>query len=107
MGLDISRGMLRRVLHRANSFANGPRCTLIHAPAADLTPHLLEAVAQVSCVDAVLCTYGFTAMRAPETAFAASWHVLRPGGTYLVLDVHAAPRTLHARAVGAGHELPI
>jgi SAM-dependent methyltransferase len=99
IGLDISQGMLNRARRRANTCANSPAFTLIHAPAADLTPALLESMAGVTRVDFVLCTYGFTAMRDPETAFLASWNVLKPGCGYLVHDIHADRPTLHARAV--------
>jgi ubiquinone/menaquinone biosynthesis C-methylase UbiE len=99
IGLDISRGMLRRAGQRAKTGASGPKVTLLHRPAAALTQDLLQAEAGVARVDAVLCSYGLTSMRDPERAFHASWAVLKPGGTYLLHDIHAAPRTLHARAV--------
>ncbi len=97
IGLDVSRGMLR--FARRRSLPEGPRVSLIHGDAGQLTSALLEAETGASLVDFVLCTYGFTAMRDPEAAFRASWSVLKPGGGYLINDIHAAPRTLHARAV--------
>jgi ubiquinone/menaquinone biosynthesis C-methylase UbiE len=99
IGLDISRGMLRRARQRVKSGAASPKVTLIHAAAAELTPALLQAEAEITAVDAVICSCGLTSMRDPEPAFHASWNLLRPGGIYLIHDIHAAPRTLHARAV--------
>jgi len=97
IGLDISRGMLRYA--RQRSLLDGPRVSLMQGDAAYLTPSILEAETGASSVDAVVSTYGLTSMRDPEAAFRASWNVLKPGGGYLILDIHASPRTLHARAV--------
>ena len=97
IGLDISRGMLH--FARRRSFPNGPRVSLVHGDSAQLTPALLQKETGANLVDSVLCTYGFTSMRDPEAAFSASWNVLKPGGGYGILDIHAARRTLHARAV--------
>jgi hypothetical protein len=76
-----------------------PTVTLIRGEAALLTEQQLVAEAGVARVDSVVCSYGFTAMRDPESAFWAAWEILRPGGSFLILDIHAAERTLHARAV--------
>jgi ubiquinone/menaquinone biosynthesis C-methylase UbiE len=99
IGLDLSSGMLRKARQRAKTSIGGPKVTLIHASAAELTSQLLETEAGVASVDAVICSYGLTSMRDPESAFRASWNVLKPGGTYLILDIHAAPRSGHARLV--------
>jgi ubiquinone/menaquinone biosynthesis C-methylase UbiE len=101
IGLDVSRGMLRRARRRALALREGPKITLIHADAVCLTPALLETEAGVVQADLVLSTYSLTAMRDPGPAFHASWNVLRPGGTFLIHDIHASERTLHARAVEA------
>jgi demethylmenaquinone methyltransferase/2-methoxy-6-polyprenyl-1,4-benzoquinol methylase len=97
IGLDISSGMLRHARRRRS--ADGPRLSLIHADAVNLTAALLEAETGVAQVDVILCTFGFTCMPDPPAAFRASWNVLKPGGAYGILDIHADPRTLHARAV--------
>ena len=99
IGVDISNGMLRYARNRARSCADDPKISLIHHDAANLSSALLEAETGTGLVDFVLCTYGFTSMRDPVAAFRASWSVLKPGGGYGILDIHAAPRTLHARAV--------
>jgi len=97
IGLDISHGMLEHA--RSRRMPEGPRISLIRGDSTALTPALLQAESGVASVDFVICTYGFTSMSDPEAAFRASWNVLRPGGGYLISDIHAQPRTLHARAV--------
>src|ERR1700728_3143893 len=97
IGLDISRGMLRYAGRR--SLPDGPRVSLIQGDSTHLTPAMLQAETGADSVDFVLCTYGFTSMCDPEAAFRASWNVLKPGGGYLINDIHAAQTTFHARAV--------
>jgi ubiquinone/menaquinone biosynthesis C-methylase UbiE len=97
IGLDSSRGMLRYARRRSGS--DGPRVSLIHGDSTELTPALLQRDTGADSVDVVLCTYGFTSMRDPMAAFRASWTVLKPGGGYLINDIHAEPRTFHARLV--------
>jgi ubiquinone/menaquinone biosynthesis C-methylase UbiE len=97
IGLDISRGMLDRA--RRRSLPDSPRVSLIRGDSVQLTPALLERETGADSVDFVICTYGLTSMRNPGAAFRASWNVLKPGGGYLINDVHASARTLHARAV--------
>ena len=99
IGLDVSSGMLRRARKRIEALPTAPRCTLIHANATQLTPTLLEAHTGLTQVDAITCSYGFTSMADPEAAFWAAWKILRPGGSFLILDILAAKRTFHARAV--------
>ena len=99
IGLDISRGMLRYAQNRMRSWPDGPRVSLVQGSAVELTSAMLEAEAGVGLVDFVLCTYGLTSMRDTESAFRASWNVLRPGGGYGILDIYAAKPSLHARAV--------
>ncbi|MEI9999341.1 MAG: class I SAM-dependent methyltransferase [Verrucomicrobiota bacterium] len=99
VGVDISVGMLRRALRRSRALADAPRIAFLRADAAELDAALLEERAGVRAVDAVVCTYGFTTMRHWETAFRASWKLLRPGGAYLIHDIDAARHTLHVRAV--------
>jgi ubiquinone/menaquinone biosynthesis C-methylase UbiE len=97
IGVDISRGMLKYAQRRSSK--DGPRVSLFQANSANLTPARLEAETGAREVDAVLCTYGYTSMRDPEAAFRASWNVLKPGGGYLVNDIHAPARSFHARFV--------
>jgi ubiquinone/menaquinone biosynthesis C-methylase UbiE len=99
IGLDLSPGMLRRARKRAQAAPDGPEFTLLCGNAEQLTPSFLEKNATTAGVDAVVCSYGFTAMRDPEAAFRAAWSLLRPKGSFLIHDIHAANRTLHARAL--------
>ncbi len=92
IGVDISSGMLRRAGRRANS-RGGPSALLVRADAAQAGSFTLPPV------DLVVCTYGFTSMRDWESAFHASWALLKPGGGYLIHDIHAAQRTFYSRAV--------
>ena len=84
---------------RRRSLPEGLRVSLIRGDSTKLTSAMLQAETGAGHVDYVLCTYGFTSMCDPEAAFRASWNVLKPGGGYLINDIHAASRTLHARAV--------
>jgi ubiquinone/menaquinone biosynthesis C-methylase UbiE len=97
IGFDISTGMLEYA--RRRPWPDGPRVSLIRGDSTKLTPTMLQAETGVDSVDFVICTYGLTSMRDPVSAFRASWNVLKPGGGYLINDVHASPCTLHARAV--------
>jgi len=94
IGVDISSGMLSCARRRGL-----PNASLIQMNAATLNPAALEAQTGLTSVDFVLCTYGFTSMRDWETAFRASWALLKPGGGYLIHDIDAQKRTLHAVAV--------
>ena len=97
IGVDISSGMLDRA--RRRPLPDGPRVSLIRGDSTELTPALLQTETGADSVDFVICSYGLTSMSDPVAAFRASWEVLKPGGGYLINDVHASPRTLHARAV--------
>ncbi len=98
IGVDISSGMLGRARRRA-SRDGLPNVSLIQMDAARLTPAALEAQTGFSSVDFILSTYGFTSMREWESAFRASWALLKPGGGYLIHDIDAEKRTLHVLAV--------
>jgi ubiquinone/menaquinone biosynthesis C-methylase UbiE len=97
IGLDISSGMLGHAQRRV--MPDGPRVSLIRGDSTELTPAVLQAETGGNSVDLVICTYGLTSMRDPVAAFRASWNVLKPGGVYLINDIHAEPPTLHTRAV--------
>ena len=98
IGVDISSGMLRRARRRTERI-NVAEVSLLHLDAAHLSPALLEAHTNLSAVDFVLCTYGFTAMRAWEAAFRSSWNLLKPGGGYLIHDIDAGEGSFHSFAV--------
>ena len=87
IGVDISAGMLRRAARRGLQ-----NVTLRQCDAA-------KGLGMEEHIDAVVCTYGFTAMRDWRGAFAASWDALAPGGIYLIHDIDGQRRNLHTRAV--------
>jgi demethylmenaquinone methyltransferase/2-methoxy-6-polyprenyl-1,4-benzoquinol methylase len=98
VGVDLSEGMLwqaRRRIERAG-WAN---VTLARSDVHAFDADALEAACGRRAADAVLCTLGFTAFPDWETAFRRSFALLRPGGRYAILDVHAEHRTLQTRTV--------
>jgi ubiquinone/menaquinone biosynthesis C-methylase UbiE len=98
VGVDISSGMLHRARSKTKKLGLA-NVSLLQIDGARLTPSVLERLAGISSVDFIICSYGFTSMREWETAFRASWDLLKPGGTYLIHDIDAVQRTLHVRAV--------
>jgi ubiquinone/menaquinone biosynthesis C-methylase UbiE len=98
IGVDISSGMWRCAQRRA-ARANWSNISLMQMNAARLSPRELEARTGLSSVDFVVCTYGFTSMPEWEAAFWSSWRLLKPGGGYLIHDIHAEKRSFHSSAV--------
>lgn len=94
IGVDIAEGMLRRARRKFS----GGNVTLLHREVTRLTSSGLRECAGVSEVDAVVCTFGFTAMKNWEEVFRASFALLRPGGVYFIHDIFAERRGLHVRA---------
>ncbi len=86
LGVDRSAGMLRRARARAAAL-EGPRVVLTQADARALTPAWLAAQG-VGSLDAVVVTLGLTVFPDWEAVFAATFALLRPGGTYVIFDVH-------------------
>ena len=98
IGLDHSSGMLRgarRSLARCHNIEG----FLLRHDANTLSSDILQRQTNLRAVDIVVCTFGFSAMRDWEIAFHRSFDLLKPGGFYLILDVHAKKSTLHVRAV--------
>ena len=81
VGLDASEGMLKKARARADRL--GLEAALVHADA---------TAAAYPPVDAVLATLAFTALPDPDAAFAHALDALRPGGRFVLLDVHAERR---------------
>jgi ubiquinone/menaquinone biosynthesis C-methylase UbiE len=94
VGIDISKGMLQK----ARRITDVLDPTLIQADATQLSPSLLSEKTGLSQVDAVICTYGFSTMRNWEEAFHRSYALLKPGGIYLIHDIHAEQRNAHVLA---------
>jgi len=98
IGVDISAGMLRTAGRRVKRAAL-PNVSLCQMDATNLSTAAFQAQTGLSAVDFVVCTYGFTTMSAWETAFHTSWDLLKPGGGYLIHDVHAERRSWRVFAV--------
>jgi ubiquinone/menaquinone biosynthesis C-methylase UbiE len=94
VGVDISKGMLQKS-RRATDVIDP---TLIQIDATQLSPSLLREKTGLSQVDAVICTYGFSAIRNWEEAFHRSYALLKPGGIYLIHDIHAEESNAHVLA---------
>jgi ubiquinone/menaquinone biosynthesis C-methylase UbiE len=97
IGIDISSGMLRRAQRAADRMINS-RVTLLQADATQMSPSWFTDQTGLAQVDAVVCTYGFTAMPNWEEAFRRSLALLKPGGTYFIHDIYAERRGLHVSA---------
>jgi len=97
VGVDISKGMLKKA-EKAAQRQGRVQVWLLKMDAAQLTPPLLEQTIGQAKVDAVVCTYGFTAMKNWEEAFHRSFELLKPGGPYFIHDIHAKKRTPHVKA---------
>ncbi|PAP79432.1 hypothetical protein B1759_13985 [Rubrivirga sp. SAORIC476] len=94
IGVDASRGMQRRAQRRVDR-AGWDTVSLVHADAAEAGPARLG----VEGVDGVLCALGLTALPDWEAAFERLFEMLRPGGRFVLFDVHAAERTKETRSV--------
>lgn len=97
VGVDASAGMLRKAERRAER-AGWASVTLLHRSVHDLSHAPPEAGGPTS-FDGVLCALGLTAFPDWERAFATLWGLLRPGGRFAILDVHAESRTFQTRSV--------
>jgi ubiquinone/menaquinone biosynthesis C-methylase UbiE len=98
LGVDRSRGMLRRARHRVDR-AEWPNVTLRRATAVDVDRDLIAGTLGRSHVDGVLCALGLTALPDWEATFEQLFSLLRPGGRFVLFDAYAAERTREARAV--------
>jgi len=101
IGVDISRGMLRKAKQTAAKI-DGLRIDLIHTDATQMLPDVLKEKTGMNSVDAVVCTFGFTAMRNWEEALHQAFALLRPGGTFFIHDIFAERRNLHVAAFELG-----
>lgn len=98
VGVDASAGMLRQA-RRRSARAGWANVALLQADAQRLTPDVLRAATGLAEVDHAVCTLGLTAVPDWTAAFDRSFALLRPGGRYVIFDVHAADRTLQTRLV--------
>ena len=98
IGVDISSGMLARA-QRSVDREGWRNIFLIQMDATELSSSALNALAGITALDYVVCTYGFTTMLDRRQAFHRSWTLLKPGGGYLILDIDGQKRDFHTRAV--------
>lgn len=95
IGLDASSGMLRRARRRI-ARAGWDNVRVVHARADEVSAELLGAQ---DGLDFVLCCLGATAFPDWPRVFAQTFELLRPGGRYVVFDVHAKERLFQTRMV--------
>lgn len=100
IGIDASSKMLAKARNRV--VRNGWRNVhLLALDAQQLTHGHLEAGCGGSVtVAAVICTLGLTVFRDWEAVFAGSFGLLKPGGTYCLMDIYNQMDTFRARALG-------
>ena len=97
VGVDVSAGMLKKA-RGAEKNAGYRNLSLLQFDATQLSRSIMTEQTGRSEFDAIVCTYGFTAMRDWEEAFYRSFALLKPGGTYLIHDIHAERRNWHVAA---------
>lgn len=97
VGLDLSRGMLRRARRRVER-AGWSNVVLLERDARQLGAGEDED-GSPSSFDAILCALGLTAFPDWEAVFAAAWALLEPGGRFVIMDVHAAERRFQTKLV--------
>lgn len=92
VGIDGSKGMLKRARKRIarNGWQN---VELVCSNVA----HLAEL--DLPRADRMVCSLGFTAFPNWQHVFDVSCELLRPGGRYVLLDVHAEKRTARTKSV--------
>lgn len=98
VGIDNSRGMLRRARRRVGS-AGWDNVIIQRASASDADAALVADMLGKPEVDAVLCALGLTALPRWEETFETLSALVRPGGRFVLFDVHASERTREARSV--------
>jgi demethylmenaquinone methyltransferase/2-methoxy-6-polyprenyl-1,4-benzoquinol methylase len=96
VGVDLSEGMLRQARRRV-ACAGWTNVALVRSDVHAFDSAALERASGRRAADAVLCTLGFTAFPDWEVAFHRSFALLRPGGRYAIMDVHAEARTFQTR----------
>ncbi|MCB9665299.1 MAG: class I SAM-dependent methyltransferase [Alphaproteobacteria bacterium] len=89
VGVDLSSGMLRRC--RARCAQEGwTDVHLLERDARAVTAaDLAEATGREGGLDGVVVTLGLTVFPDWEQVFASTFALLRPGGRYVIFDVHA------------------
>lgn len=98
LGVDRSAGMLRKAGNHIRR-AGWDNVVLRQADAEALDASLIQDALGTSTIDGVLCSLGLTAIPDWEDAFGRMFSLLRPGGRFVLFDVHAPERTWASRSV--------
>ncbi|MCA9665458.1 MAG: methyltransferase domain-containing protein [Myxococcales bacterium] len=96
IGVDRSKGMLKRAQRRIarNEWSN---VSVVRCDARALADD--PTVRDAAPFDAVVCALGLSAIAEHEAVFEQAFGLLRSGGRFAILDVHAALRTRQTRMV--------
>ena len=98
LGVDASRGMLRRAQRRVRREGwNIVQTKQAFAEAID--PAWLSRTIGQPEVDGVLCAIGLTALPEWDATFERLFSCLRPGRRFVLFDVYAAERTRQTKSV--------
>lgn len=98
LGVDLSKGMLKRAEKRIKK-EGWQKTTCLQKSALSLSKEDLQEHLGQSKVDIIVCSLGLTAFPDWEQAFANSFDLLKPGGRYLIFDVHAETRSFNTKTV--------
>ena len=88
IGIDASRGMLRRAEERVQR-AGWTNVHLVHADIHAFGEKDIQALVGETRVDFLICTLGLTVIPRWEEAFARSYALLKKGGRVVLFDAYA------------------
>ncbi len=92
VGVDLSKGMLRRAERRAQK-AGWTNVHLVQSSIHEFGASHLETHGNRATADGVLCALALTVIPDWETAFQRCFDLLRSGGRFAIFDVFAEKRT--------------
>ena len=96
VGIDASAGMLKRATARVKA-AGWPNVTLARGDAHAFDVSHLRHTSGAEDADGVVACLALTVLDDLEAAFARTFDDLKPGGRYVILDVHNPAPTLRDR----------
>jgi len=99
IGVDSSTKMLDRARQRVK-YHNWSNVHLLQSNVGELSQKELETLNGGSVtVDRIICTLGFSVFHDWQTVFQRSFHLLKSGGRYCVMDIFNDAVTLRTRIV--------
>lgn len=98
VGIDQSKGMLRRARKRADN-AGWSNVHLVESDIHAFGPGHLDEHTGRAAADFVICALGLTVIPNWETAFRHCFDLLRDGGRFAIFDVFAEKRNLQTWSV--------